>query len=234
MFPMAEKQAVRTRSRKSSKPAPAPSKEEGGGDDIEVVETDQIEIASAFTSAGEESVRRYIQYLADPGSLVDEGEAAEIERKIARSSDVLEKVRLHAMLTKVRTPDGSDVLADFLRDAKEWASTNGVPASAFASVGVTEDVLRRAGLIRTGKKAQRLGTKRNTSRVTVAEVQQWVMARNEPFTIRDVHESLGSSLVTSMKAIREMIDQGNVIELGQGENEGRRGRSPVRYLRLLE
>jgi hypothetical protein len=138
------------------------------------------------------------------------------------------------MLTKVRTPDGSDVLADFLRDAKEWASTNGVPASAFASVGVTEDVLRRAGLIRSGKKSQRLGTKRNTSRVTVAEVQQWVMARNEPFTIRDVHESLGSSLVTSMKAIREMIDQGNVIELGQGENEGRRGRSPVRYLRLLE
>jgi predicted transcriptional regulator len=68
----------------------------------------------------------------------------------------------------------------------------------------------------------------------VAEIQQWIMDRSDAFTVRDIHESLGGSLVTSMKAVRELIDQGNVIELGQGENEGRRGRSPVRYLRLLE
>ena len=232
---MSEKQAVKPRTRKSAKPVPvaAPVVEELVDDDINASEGHKAE-NDPGVATGEESVRRYIQFLSDPASMVDEGEAERIEEEIALSHDVIEKVRLIAKLTRVRTPDGSDVLADFLRDARGWSTANNVPASAFRSMGVSEDVLRRAGLVRVGRKAPRQGSRQKSSRVTVADIQQWVMSRNEAFTVRDVHESLGASLVTSMKAIRQMIDQGNVIELGQGEGEGRPGRSPGRYLRLLE
>lgn len=173
----------------------------------------------------EESVRRYLNFLADPDSVVDQEEIARLEKGANESCDPLERLRHAAALERARVPDGAGLLADFVRHAKAWADSQDVPVSAFRSMGVHESVLRKAGL---AKATRRTGS-RPARRVTVDEMKSWALAQDAPFVVKDVTAALGGSLVTASKAMRELHEEGALTNLGPAVGHRGPGRAPVRY-----
>ena len=94
---------------------------------------------------GEEAVRLYLMFLADPDKLVDQAGLKKLETDVDKAKDPIDRVRAIAALEKAKNVDGSTYRADFTRYAKEWADSEGVPAGAFRQMGVPDDVLSEAG-----------------------------------------------------------------------------------------
>ena len=54
---------------------------------------------------------------------------------------------------------------------------------------------------------------------------------HEPFRIREVMEATGASLQTVRKAVRTLLEQGAVLDLGPDQSWDGRGRTPTLYRR---
>src|SRR3712207_13552 len=100
---------------------------------------------------GEEAVRLYLMFLADPDKLVDQAGLKKLESEVDKAKDPIDRVRAIAALEKAKNVDGSAYRSDFIRYAKDWADSEGVPAAAFRQMGVPDDVLTEAGF-ETGRR----------------------------------------------------------------------------------
>ena len=69
----------------------------------------------------EDSIRAYLNFLADPAASLDTDEIGRLEKLAGASSDPIERLRYAAALDQARTPDGQALLEGFVRDAKTWA-----------------------------------------------------------------------------------------------------------------
>jgi len=181
----------------------------------------------------EDSIRAYLNFLADPAASLDSAEIERLEQLVRASTDPIERLRHAAALDQARTPDGQALLEGFVRDAKTWADAESIPVSAFQRLGVSDDVLRRAGLIRTGRGTPRRRSTGSsgggTRRVSVADMQAWALSQPEVFTIKDVTKALGGSLVTANKALQELVNDGSLTNLGQAADHKGPGRAPARF-----
>jgi len=182
----------------------------------------------------EDSIRAYLNFLADPAASLDTAEIERLEQLVRASTDPIERLRHAAALDQARTPDGQALLEGFVRDAKTWADAESIPVSAFQRLGVSDDVLRRAGLIRTGRGTTRRrsagsGGSSSGRRVSVADMQAWALSQPDVFTIKDVTKALGGSLVTANKALQELVNDGSLTNLGQAPDHKGPGRAPARF-----
>lgn len=183
----------------------------------------------------EDCIRSYLNFLADPAASLDTKEITRLEKLVATTGDPVEKLRVAAALEQAKTPDGGALLADFVRYAKSWADAENVPASAFQQLGVSDDVLRKAGIIRsartTGGSRRRGGggAERSGRRVTVEDIKVWALAQADIFTIKDVTQAIGGSLVTANKALQELVAEGALSNLGPAEDHKGPGRAPARF-----
>lgn len=186
----------------------------------------------ATSQPGEEATRAYLQYLTDPDSLRDEDHVKQLRTHAAQTEDVLERARLLAEAHRAEDIDEEPLRKGFIEHAKAWATANDVPPSVLQEMGVPEDVLSQAGF-ETGRRSRR-GTSRGstgvrTKRISSEQVRQHVLGRTAAFTLKDVSDGLGGSLMTIRKVVEELVEAGSVERLGPIEDYQGRGRAPVQY-----
>lgn len=182
--------------------------------------------------SAEEAIRTYFTFLEDPSSLRDAGEVERLRAQADDATDPLEKLRLLSAAQRADEVDGSSYEAGFIAHAKEWAEREQVTVDAFKALGVPTDVLAAAGLIRRRGRAAKPTTPGRRTRgqgVPVESVIEAVPA--EPFRIRDLMEATGASLQTVRKAVRMLLDRGEVLDLGPDQGWDGRGRTPTLYRR---
>lgn len=200
------------------------------------------------STAPEDVVRAYLEYLVDPTSMIDAGHIEQLEERYRAATDPIDKLRIAAALEAARQPDGGGLAEGFVQHAKAWAEAEGIPPTAFSGAGVPDDVLRRAGLRRSSKTARtsRTGRTGRTSRapkatssraagterrarVTVDDIKSWALSQSEPFTIKRATEQLGGSLVTAKKALVELVESGRLHDVGADPQHRGPGRAPSRF-----
>lgn len=187
--------------------------------------------------ADTEAITAYLTYLENPKSLVDQETITRLEGEVQATADPLGKLKALAALDRARNVDPGTYREGFVTNAFEWAQTEGVPASAFRDMGVSDDVLYEAGFD-VARRAKRTGGKASTSRnpraprhapVRSEDVQSWVLDQREPFTMSQVTSGTGASPVTVKNVVGDLVDNGKVVNMGQAPNWTQRGRVPTLY-----
>jgi hypothetical protein len=178
----------------------------------------------------EDAVRAYLTYLQDPSALRDVDEVNRLKAEAESATDPLEKLKLLSAAQRADEVDGSTYEAGFVAHAKEWAERERVTAEAFKALGVPTDVLAAAGLLR--RRSAKPSTPSRRTRSQGVPVERVVEAiPGEAFRIRDVMEATGASLQTVRKAVRTLLEQGQLVDLGPDQNWDGRGRTPTLYRR---
>lgn len=180
------------------------------------------------TNTHEEAVRAYLQALTDPDALRDDESIAELQERLERSDDPLERVKLQGHIeqaTQVR-PDAFE--DGFIAHAKEWADEHGVSATAFQAEGVPRTVLRRAGLD-GGRSPSRRHQPARKAPVSRDDVRA-VVRTHTSFTLPQIQSKTGASRETVRTVIKESLNAGEVEKVGPDDTQQGRGR-PTRYRR---
>lgn len=199
-----------------------------------VIVTDQPATTDELATA-ESAVRRYLQFVADPSSLVDHAAIAELERQAHAADDPIEKLKLLSRLEKARAVDGERTKIDFIRYAKQWADANDVSPAAFRALGVDDQLLLAAGIgarERSAGATRRPPVRNQTERagnVSAAHIKQVVSQWTDEFVLADVVSKVGGSPMTVRKALDELVEAGSVVNLGPKEHHDGRGRAPFVY-----
>ncbi len=190
-----------------------------------------------MSNSAQEAVRRYLDFIANPATAVDDVAVAAAEASIveaAEAGDRLAELEARASLTKAKAADGSELEAAFVAEARTYAQDRDIPVAAFEDMGVPSDVLRRAGLLRSGTRRTAAGSTRSTwaKRVSVEAIQEHMraMPSSSTFTIADLQDALGGSPATTRKAI-DLMPSGEVAEVTDAaviakHATGSRGRAP--------
>jgi hypothetical protein len=177
----------------------------------------------------ESAVRLYLMFLDDPASLVDAEVVKELEAKVDSTDDPIERLRTLAQLERAKAADESAYKYDFIKHAKSWAESEGVPVSAFREMNVPEDVLRAAGLVpgasrRRGRVVKEANPDRpRRTRSNPDDLREGILALEGQFSVRNVTEQVGGSAVTIKNLISQLEAQGRVK--AAGEKAGNRGRA---------
>lgn len=187
-------------------------------------------------ATAEAAVRRYLQFVADPSSLVDHAAIAELERQAAAADDPIEKRKLLSRLERARQVDGERTKIDFIRYAKQWADANEVSPAAFSALGVDDQLLLAAG-IGGRERANGAATRRPPVRaaatragnVTTVHIKEAVSRWTDEFVLADVVAKVGGSPITVRKALDELVEAGTVVNLGPKQHHDGRGRAPFVY-----
>lgn len=182
----------------------------------------------------EDAVRRYLLWLEEPESIVDDEAVARAEAAVADAADPLARLHALADLEHARAADAEGVTADFVAHAKAYGEAQSIPLAAWEALGVPAEVLRQAGL--TGGRARRPGrpagggTGSRAPKVAIEELKAAARRLPKQFTLADVaREAGGGSPQTVRKAVDEMIEAGQVRNLGPKPDHHGRGRAPTLY-----
>lgn len=190
---------------------------------------------AASERSGEEAVRRYLAFLADPANARDENRVTELERSLAEADDPIEKIKLASELYRARNVDGSQFRADFVAEAKAWADENGIVSDAFLQMGVPIEDLRQAGFDVGRGPSRRSGAKeagrQRAARVGVAEIRDAALRISGPFTVSELRDIVGGTPATVRKALDSLLAEDRVADLGPDRNWAGRGRAPHLYRR---
>ena len=175
----------------------------------------------------EQAVRAYLQFLEDPESVRDHTAIAEATERSQSAQDPLERLKALSTLQALETIDGSSYRAGFVAAAAGWAKENAVTAEAFATLGVTDDVLADAGLITTKPRSAASKTTKRRTRVSPDAVK--AAMPSDAFTIAELEAASGASTATVRKVIAEMTQNGSLKDLGPKLDHSGRGRAPLLF-----
>ncbi|HEV7720346.1 MAG TPA: hypothetical protein VGO60_03635 [Iamia sp.] len=182
----------------------------------------------------EDAVRRYLLWLEEPESIVDDEAVAKAEAAVAAAGDPLARLHALADLEHARSADAEGVTADFVAHAKDYAEAESIPLSAFEALGVPTEVLRQSGLMggrgRRGSGRSSSGAGSRAPKVAIEELKAAARRLPKQFTLADVaREAGGGSPQTVRKAVDEMIAAGQARNLGPKTDHHGRGRAPTLY-----
>ena len=184
------------------------------------------------------AVRRYLDFLVDPSSILDSALIASLESELATTIDPMKKLHAHAALEKARRNDGDSVRAAFVKHARAYAAAHDLPVSAFRSVGVSDIALAEAGfdlghgrIKSKSKKTAAPAGRRRAPKVSKSTIQAHILATSGPFTLNDVMTSVGGSIGTVNTVVKQLVGAGSVKQLGPDTDHQGRGRAPIRYSR---
>ncbi|MGQ0618176.1 MAG: hypothetical protein ACT4PW_14505 [Acidimicrobiia bacterium] len=149
--------------------------------------------------------------------------------------------RLHALadLEHAQQADGDRLTEDFVIHSKAYAEAQGVPVSAFTQMGVSSDVLARAGFDvgrRRGRPRKAAGggagaaSAGGRARVGIEDIKAVTSRMPKQFTLADLADKAGGgSPATVRKAVDELIVSGKAKKVGPKPNYSGRGRAPTVY-----
>lgn len=182
-----------------------------------------------MTTTNESAVRTYLTALSTPDALVDKSVVADLEKRLAKSSDVIERLRLTAELRKAQSPDVDAIEAAFVQHAAAYAAEAGLTRADFAAIGVPASVLRRAfdGEVPAGRKvaARRV-------RVDFAETKAGVLRGKKGSTFTTLSVQAPGHTTSIKRAINDLIAEGKVEKVGPDPDHKGRGVRPILYRRL--
>ena len=188
---------------------------------------------SSSTDPAEQAVRRYLEFVADPSSAVDVGRIHHLEASIARTDDVIAKLKLHGDLLRAREGDVSGLRSAFTQHAKAWAQRNEVGLEAFRALGVGDIALAEAGFdfgrgAPSKKRAavNRAPLSQRAANVGSSVVRESILRRTAPFTLAAVMAEVGGSLGTVRKVVDGLEASGKVRNEGADKDHSGRGRAP--------
>ena len=111
-----------------------------------------------MSTSAEQAVRRYLAWIEDPDSAVDQDALEAAEAAFAAATDPIAKLHAAAAREKAASADVSAIEHDFVVHAKAYADAEQIPTSAFEALGVGVDVLKQAGFaVATPTRATLLG-----------------------------------------------------------------------------
>jgi hypothetical protein len=177
----------------------------------------------------ERAIRNYLLFLEDPRQLIDEGQIEVLRKKAQSTVDPIERLRIYEDLERAQSTDDSRYRLEFVLHAKSWAAANDVGAAAFRHLGVSDDVLRSAGLLGSAP-AARSGRRRDPSvRTSVSAdlIKDHVRSLRGTFTMADVQSKVGGSPMTVRKGVQALVDDGTISRLGPMRGWAGRGRAPI-------
>ncbi|MCU1395697.1 MAG: hypothetical protein JWM34_4125 [Ilumatobacteraceae bacterium] len=177
----------------------------------------------------EESIRTYLLALENPDAIVDVSAVSTLEAAVRDAVDPIEKLKLLAALSKARVPDTKSSERNFIRFARSWADTNGIPYDTFRELGVSDTVLRAAKLI-TGGRGSKASAPPRTKSVSAKEIEAQVFTvLGSTFTLADVANRIGGSPMTIRKAVEALVSSGRVLRLGPVSPWSGPGRAPILF-----
>ena len=174
------------------------------------------------TTNPEAAVRRYLNYLSDPTSVIDHDRVEEVQAELSATDDQIERLRLESELDRVRSTDGESVVREFISVAKQFAEEEDITADAFRRQGVPTEVLAQAGFGTKGGKA----TSARSQRVNAATVAAHVQGRSGTWTYNDIESGTGASIGTVRKVVDDLVAAKKVKSLGPDPDHASRGRAP--------
>jgi len=182
------------------------------------------------TLDAEAAVRLYLLFLDDPEKLRDEAEVKKLTNQVEEAKDPVDKLKAIAALERAQAVDGEVYEQAFVANARSWAEAEDVSATAFQQMGVPNDILTQAGfeVSRRGR-AKSTTRKSPATRVTAEAVRTVALGFGEAFTTNDLQASSGGSLGTVRKVLAELVNSGELGQLGVDPNYSGRGRAPSRY-----
>lgn len=192
-----------------------------------------------MTSTAEDAVRRYLAWIDDPDSAVDQEAVAEAEAAFAEATDPIARLHAAAAREKAAAADVAAIERDFVTHAKAYADAQGIPMTAFVALGVGADVLVRAGFaVPTGRggrasaapAAQRRASGPRAPQVPVSQIKAVAARLPKRFTLAQLAEQAGGgSPATVRKAVDELIAEGRVAKIGPAVDHQGPGRAPTVY-----
>ncbi len=189
----------------------------------------------------ERAIRRYLAYLEDPRSAVDDVHIAELEKQFETAIDPIDKLRVLSDLERAVLPDGGDLELEFVEHAYQWATANKIAPNAFRALGVDPELLKKAGFSKQEIKARGIGggagglkgiarAKRPVrAPVRIDRVVEVVRKQSETFSIRDISNQSGATPATVSKAISALLHSGELQQGGPLPNQRSRGKIPTGY-----
>ncbi|MBX3284192.1 MAG: hypothetical protein KF703_02515 [Actinobacteria bacterium] len=188
----------------------------------------------------ESAVRRYLAWLDDPASAVDQEAVARAEAALAAATDPIDRLHAAAARERARAADASSIATAFVRSARAYAEAEGIPVEAFRALGVPDDVLGEAGFAVPSSRGRRgpsaSGTRRARSsaprapQIPVGQIKAVAEQMPKQFTLAQLAEAAGGgSPVTVRKAVDELIAEGRAAKLGPDANHTGPGRAPTIY-----
>jgi hypothetical protein len=179
----------------------------------------------------EEAITRYLAAIRDPSQLQDTAELKALRERLATEDDPVDRLGIRAELELAEDVSPARYEEDFVRAARAWAVAKGVSGQAFLDEGVDARVLRRAGFAvgskkgETGPARQSGPRRRRVSRESVAAA----MPTRDAFTTRALAKRLGASWPTVRQVVRDMLEAGELEEVGLEATT--RGRAAMQYRR---
>ena len=191
-----------------------------------------------MTTSPEQAVRRYLAWIDDPSSAVDQEAVDAAEAAFAAATDPIAKLHAAAARERAAAADTSAIEHDFVVHAKAYADAEQIPATAFVALGVGTDVLAQAGFdvaTRGRRKASTPAPIRSSGaprapQVSVASIKSVAVQMPKQFTLGQLADKAGGgSPVTVRKAVDELIAEGRAAKLGPAPDHQGPGRAPTLY-----
>lgn len=190
------------------------------------------------TKKVEDGIRRYLDSLGQADKPVVDREAVKALRaQIRTETDVINKAKLLSELEREeagRVPDLSGDEAVFVAEAKGWADDAGVTAAALQALGVSDEVLRRAGFeVQAVSAAKASGrASRSGGRAPALPLEDVAAAARKlgsGWKLTDLAEAIGREPMTVRNYVMKLIERGVVKDLGDDPQHDGRGRAAKIY-----
>lgn len=171
------------------------------------------------------AVRRYLQFLAAPESLVDENELRVLESAVDSATDPIDRLRAINAMQMAKVVDGGRLKADFIANASEFAKAEAIGVGAFREMGVSDDVLRAAGLMgdrrsrRThggdddGRSHRRGRSNRRSPRLHLEEVESALPVGE--FKLAELAAVIDREVNTTRNYLGRLVADGKVEVVGE-------------------
>ncbi|HWJ96743.1 MAG TPA: hypothetical protein VNQ33_01205 [Acidimicrobiales bacterium] len=193
-----------------------------------------------MTTSPEQAVRRYLAWIEDPDSAVDQDAVDAAEAAFAAATDPIAKLHAAAARERAAAADTSAIEHDFVVHAKAYADAEQIPASAFEALGVGADVLKQAGFAVAAPRGRRRSPSSpapirssgapRSPHVSVAAIKAVAVQMPKQFTLGQLADKAGGgSPVTVRKAVDELIAEGRAAKLGPAPDHQGPGRAPTLY-----
>lgn len=191
-----------------------------------------------MTTSPEHAVRRYLAWVDDPSSAVDQEAVEAAEAAFAAATDPIAKLHAAAARERAAAADVGAIEHDFVVHAKAYADAEQIPAAAFAALGVSAGVLEQAGFEVASKRgrsaaapaASRAAAGPRAPQVSVATIKSVASQMPKQFTLGQLADKAGGgSPVTVRKAVDELIAEGRAAKLGPAPDHQGPGRAPTLY-----
>ncbi|QXC62539.1 hypothetical protein KSP35_07000 [Aquihabitans sp. G128] len=191
------------------------------------------------TKSVEDGIRHYLETLGQSGRpVVDRGAVEALRSQIKAETDVIVRLKLTAALTEAQegqAPDFSRQRAVFISEAKAYAEAENIPAAAWLAVGVPEEVLKEAGIevpaaaSKGRAKAASGGGGARAPRIPYEDVKKAAHKLGSGWKVADLATALDREKGTATNYVKQLLENGDIVDLGDAPDHDGRGRAPKLY-----